>query len=70
VLNESPDGAREDETEEEKDGLRAPASVVVLTEVLRGLELFAAGALGLDVSPARSARVFRIFEGGSEAFRS
>jgi len=54
------DEGREEVIEDEKDVSReAPAIDVALTNVLAGLELVGAGPC-LAVSPARSAKVFRL----------
>lgn len=55
------------ETEDEWAPLRIPAAVVALTAPLTGLELGGAGTLELLVSPAFSARVFRLVAGSGTA---
>ena len=64
-MRDEMDGVRV-EVEEANDGLRVPANVVAFTEELIGLELGGAAIFDLDVSPARSANVFR-FSAGSIA---
>ncbi len=59
VLREDTEGVLED-TDEENEALRdTPASVVTFTDELAGRKLGGPGALD-EVSPARSARVFRL----------